>query len=185
MATLFLLMILSGARPAPHAANPAASQTTQAVRPFGGIVPDMREREYADLRKDLEAAARLMPEAHYEFRPVDTIRTFGGEIAHAAAVNRRLCTRATGNAEPSSSPTRGDGARPKAELVAGLEASFRLCDRAFAGATDQSVLAPTFGPYIRASHLVAMLGHNSVVYGKLAIMLRIKGLVPPSTGISR
>jgi hypothetical protein len=26
-----------------------------------------------------------------------------------------------------------------------------------------------------------MLGHNNEVYGKLAIMLRMKGLVPPST----
>jgi len=73
----------------------------------------------------------------------------------------------------------------KDALVAALKASFEQCDGVLAAATDQSILTPTVGPYIRASHLTAMLGHNNEVYGKLAVMLRMKRLVPPSTSRQR
>jgi hypothetical protein len=127
-----------------------------------------------------------MPAEHYDFGPVETIRSFAEEIAHAAAVNERLCRLAQGDTTRASMSTTRDGAgMAKADLVAALDASLRQCDAAFRGATDQSVLAPTFGPYNRASHLISMVGHNSVVYGKLAIMLRMKGLVPPSTARAR
>jgi hypothetical protein len=168
------------------AASPSDPPSQSARAAYAGIIDDLREREFAPLRADLLAAARLMPEEQYAFKPVETIRSFGEEIAHAAAVNERLCRLAAGEPEPASAPSRASGAGiAKAGLVAALEASLRRCDAALTGATDQSVLAPTFGPYIRASHLTAMVGHNSVVYGKLAVMLRMKGLVPPSTARKR
>jgi hypothetical protein len=148
--------------------------------PYTSFVQDMREREFATIRGDFVAAAELMPAEHYAFKPVETIRSFGEEVAHATAVNRRLCGMASGitSAPPGSASTPATG---KDALVASLKSSFELCASVLAATTDASALTPTVGPYIRASHLTAMLGHTNEVYGKLAIMLRMKGLVPPST----
>lgn len=147
---------------------------------YTSIVQDMRDREFATIRGDFVAAAELMPAEQYPFKAIATVRSFGEEVAHATAVNRRLCAMASGATSPPS--TAGQSApTSKDSLVAALKASFDHCAAVLADATDATALAPTVGPYIRASHLTAMLSHNNEVYGKLALMLRMKNLVPPST----
>jgi uncharacterized damage-inducible protein DinB len=152
----------------------------QAPPRYSTIVQDMRDREFSTIRGDFIAAAELMPAEQYGFKPVETVRSFGDEVAHATAVNRRLCGMASGAAAP---PRQTAAPQPgvKAELVSALKSSFEQCADVLAAQTDATVLTPTAGPYIRASHLTAMLGHNNEVYGKIALMLRMKGLVPPST----
>lgn len=152
----------------------------QAPRRFTTVVEDMHYREFATIRGDFVAAAEQMPAEHYRFKIVDTVRSFGEEVAHATAVNRRLCTMASG-ATASPAPPAPDAGQSKDALVEALKSSFAQCEGVLAASTDQSILTPTTGPYIRASHLTAMLGHNNEVYGKLTLMLRAKGLVPPST----
>ncbi|HYE88166.1 MAG TPA: DinB family protein [Vicinamibacterales bacterium] len=155
-------------------AVPAAAQTRST-----SIVQDLRDREFATIRGDMVAAGELMPEGDYAFKPVATVRSFGEEIAHATAVNRRLCGMASGaTAPPAQPPAPAVG---KGALMTALRDSFERCAAVLAAATDESVLTPTVGPYIRASHLTAMVAHNTEVYGKLALMLRMKDLVPPST----
>lgn len=157
----------------------SASSFAQRPAPYASIVEDMREREFATIRADFLAAAELMPAEHYPFKPVDTVRSFGDEVAHATAVNRRLCSMASGASNASTpNPPAPSG---KDALLAALKASFEQCAGVLGTATDESVRTRTVGPYIRASHLTAMLGHNNEVYGKLALMLRMKELVPPST----
>lgn len=157
----------------------------QAPPPYTSIVQDMRDREFATIRGDFVAAAELMPAEHYAFKAVETVRSFGEEVLHATMVNRRLCGLAAGqtSAPPAGQTSALSAAAPsgKDAMVAALKASFEQCAAVLAGATDASALTPTVGSYIRASHLTAMLGHNSEVYGKLALMLRMKSLVPPST----
>lgn len=152
----------------------------QAPPRYTSIVQDMRDREFATIRGDFIAAAELMPAEHYGFKAVETVRSFGGEVAHATAVNRRLCGMAAGE---TSAPAASSQPAPveKGALVAALKASYEQCATVLGAATDSSVLTPTVGPYIRASHLTAMLSHGNEVYGKLALMLRMKNLVPPST----
>lgn len=151
----------------------------QAPPRFDSIIQDLRDREFATIKGDFVAAAELMPAEQYSFKAVEGIRSFGEEVGHATAVNFRLCGMAAGATKPPSTTT--PPGTDKASLVAALKSSFTLCTDTLATATDASVLARTVGPYIRASHLTAMVSHNNEVYGKLALMLRMKGLVPPST----
>jgi hypothetical protein len=150
----------------------------QAPQRFETIIQDLRDREFATIKGDFVAAAELMPSDQYSFKVVEGVRSFGEEVAHATAVNFRLCGMAAGTAKPTTTTSVGTD---KTSLVGALKSSFALCADTLATATDTSVLARTVGPYIRASHLTAMVSHNNEVYGKLALMLRMKGLVPPST----
>ncbi len=140
---------------------------------------DMREREYAEIRGKLLTAAEQMPADNYGFKAAPEIRSFGEELNHAADVNFQLC----GLASPQANEDRGD--RPnvnrrtaKVDIVARLLRSLELCDGALMQLTDEGAKQPTFGRYIRGSHVVAMLGHNWNVYGKLTIMMRLNGIAP-------
>lgn len=156
-----------------------ANWPASAQRPtFKSWSEDVREREYADVKSDLIAAVERMPEEFFSFRAAPEIRTFGEEIAHAAAVNDRQCLWAQGD---RSAPTDGAGDEPtKASLLAWLRRSFARCDSVLTAFTDEEGLLPTFNHYVRASHVIAMVGHTSQVYGKVALLLRLKGIVPPS-----
>ena len=162
----------------------SALTAAQAAGPFTSVAQDMRDREYAPVRRYLVAAAELMPAEHYEFRPAEGVRTFGDEVAHATGVNFRLCGMASGaTAKPPVQPPSvpSDPAARKSAIVDRLKASLAACDEVLQQTTDELLLKPTTGPYIRTSHLTALLGHMSHVYGKLSLMLRMRGLVPPSS----
>ena len=42
------------------------------------------KRFYEGSKNNILRAAEKMPEENYNFRPADTVRSFGGEVAHAA-----------------------------------------------------------------------------------------------------
>ena len=64
------------------------------------ITQDMREREYAEIRGKVLAAADVMPADHYDYRAAPDIRSFAEELNHTADVNFRLCGMASGEARP-------------------------------------------------------------------------------------
>jgi hypothetical protein len=170
-----VLAMLSGVTVPAHGQAPAG--------PFTTVAQDMREREYAPVRRHLVAAARLMPVEHYDFRAADGTRTFAEEVLHGAAVAARLCGQAGSLPRPATDapPLPPDPAARKAAIAERLDQALGVCDGVLADMTDARLLERTSGPYIRASHLTALLGHCSHVYAKLSLMLRMKGLVPPST----
>jgi hypothetical protein len=59
-----------------------------------------------------------------------------------------------------------------------------MCDAVFSGTTDAnaSELVPSFGGQVpRASALYGMIIHSNECYGNMAVYMRLKGLVPPSS----
>lgn len=165
----------------------ALAPADQGQAPITSIVQDIRDREYAPVRRNLIAAAAAMPASGYGFIAAEGVRSFGDELAHAAAVNFRLCGLASGAASrpaataPPAAAATADADARKAAIAERLEASFAACDAVLASMSDDALLTRTVGPYVRASHLVAMAGHINHVYGKVALMLRLKGIVPPSS----
>ena len=153
--------------------TPAVSQDQR----FLSLTQDMREREFVQVTDKLMAAVRAMPADRYSYRATPELRTFAEELNHVADVNFRLCGLAAGGRRPQST---GD-ARPaeKAEVIDRLSASLEQCRSALDALDDRTALEPTFGPYIRGSHVTAMLGHNWHEYGKITVILRLNGLTPP------
>jgi hypothetical protein len=152
-----------------------APATANGQQKFVTIAQDMREREFADVRARLLAAAGRMPAELYSYRAAPEIRSFGEELGHAADVNFRLCGYLTGEDAPGRP---AEGAADKSAILSRLRQSFELCDRGLRDLTDEQARKPTFGPYIMASHVSAMLGHNWSVYGKLTIMMRLNRIAP-------
>ena len=72
----------------------------------------------------------------------------------------------------------------KADLVAALQASFNECDSAFDSITDATATQMTKSGDSEHSKFWAMLYailHDNEEYGYLAVYLRLKELIPPST----
>jgi hypothetical protein len=135
---------------------------------------------YTSVETNLMAAAEAMPEANYSFAPVPEEMTFGAWVAHVADTQTGVCSALNGQAR------RGDAAAKtsKADLTAALKASFDECDKAYDALTDANaaeLLAYGRGQNARAGRLAYNTAHDQECYGSMAVYLRIKGIVPPST----
>jgi uncharacterized damage-inducible protein DinB len=137
---------------------------------------------YKGVSANILKAAEKMPDADYAFKPAPAFRTFGQLIAHVADAQMALCGAARGELK------RADAAKKtsKAELVAALKASGQLCDDAYSGMTDaQGVIIVDrklpLGGKSKLGVLNFNVAHDNEMYGAIAVYLRLKGLVLPST----
>lgn len=135
---------------------------------------------YASIKNNFQKAAEKMPEEDYNFKPVDAVQTFGQRVAHIAN-QMGTCSALNGQRKPSSAA----GKTSKKDLVAGLADSFAECDKVFDALTDANALetvnAGRGGPQSRIAVLYNLIAHDNEVYGAIAVYLRLKGIVPPSS----
>ena len=127
-------------------------------------------------------SAELMPEEKYGFKPVESVRSFGQILGHAASSQYYMC--ATVRGEKSPAPKLDASAATKAELIAALRAAFAYCDSAWSTMTDaSSAESVTF--MNEDSPKLGVLNVNNVHtiehYGNLIVYLRMNGLVPPTS----
>jgi uncharacterized damage-inducible protein DinB len=138
------------------------------------------------VKRNIAASAELMPEAHYTFRPVDTVRTFGEILAHVAGANYVFCASAKGEKSPFAEDHFEKTVKTKAAIVKAVNDSHAYCDGAYKAVTDATAGQMVNNPFgsgqgSRASQLIGNTGHDAEHYGNLVTYLRIKGLVPPSS----
>lgn len=140
------------------------------------------QRQYQQTKNKLIAAAEQMPEDGYTLAPGPGSRTFAAAVGHVADTQAGVCGALAGaptqlNAENTMTA--------KTDLVAALRKSFELCDKAYNEITpanhDEAVTAGFGGPQPRNAVLWGNLVHSEEMYGTLAVYLRIKNIVPPST----
>jgi hypothetical protein len=106
--------------------------------------------------------------------------TFGKWVAHVADSQTGTCSGLNGQAKRGDAGTKTS----KADIVAALKASFDECDAAFNALTDANALGLVTagrGQRSRAGTLAGVNAHDNECYGSMAVYLRIKGVVPPST----
>ena len=157
----------------------SASAFAQGMALPPGIAAETRQ-VYTAVKTNLLAAADAMPEANYNFSPVPEEMTFGKWVAHVADAQTGICSTLNGQTK------RGDAATKtsKADLVAALKASFDECDKAYNALTDANateLVAYGRGQNSRAGRLGYNSAHDQECYGSMAVYMRIKGIVPPST----
>lgn len=145
-----------------------------------GPVATEAKQAYTSIKNNLTRMAEKMPEEHYGFQPVPEIRTFGQLVAHVADSQTRACSAVKG------APKQPDAASKtsKADLVAALKASFAECDAAFDTLTDATMTDMVTSPRGQRSKLGMLVGvttHSNEEYGYMAVYLRLKGIVPPSS----
>jgi len=140
------------------------------------------QRQYAQTKQKLTAIADEMPEDGYTLVPGQGSRTFAAALGHVADAQANVC------GALAATPTQLNAERgmtAKADLVAALKKSFDLCDVAYAGINaanhDETVTAGFGGPQPRNAVLWGNLTHSEEMYGTLAVYIRVKNLVPPSS----
>ena len=146
-------------------------------------ISEIKQYYYEAVKRNVTAMVDKMPEEHFTFKPVPEVRSFGESVAHVADAQARNCNLVSG----AGSKTLGaDKKRTKTELVAALKESFAICDAAFAALTDSGAremvkMGQSAFQLSKLSLLVSMISHSNEQHGYMAVYLRLKGIVPPST----
>jgi len=140
-------------------------------------------RGYNAIQRDLLDAAELMPEADYAFKPTPETRPFGQLIAHVALSQFDTCSFLQGGPSPKAAE-KEETPRSKVVLIALLKESTAFCNPLVNAMTDESMVqlmkvGPNEGA--RGLALIGLSVHGNEVYGTIAVYLRLKGIVPPTT----
>lgn len=161
------LTALAFSQPAP---NPDAKSLAGNLR--------MRQAQIAGV---LKRSIDKMPEEHFGYKPVETVRSFAELASHVAESQYAFCSAAMGEKSPGVKvPATGT----KAELSAAYTLASEYCDKAYKSVTDASALeiVKVFGgDMTRAGALQFNTAHLFEHYGNMVTYMRMKGIVPPSS----
>lgn len=138
------------------------------------------KQSYQTVKNNIVKSAEEMPEENYSFKPTPDIRSFAQVLGHVAEAQMRTCSAILGQQKSSDAASKTS----KAELVAALHEAFAQCDKAYDTATDadaSNMIKTPRGQRTKLGALVANTIHDTEQYGILAVYLRLKGLVPPSS----
>jgi uncharacterized damage-inducible protein DinB len=127
-----------------------------------------------------------MPEADYSFRAAPEERSFAQFVGHIADANYFMCSVAAGEKTPAGGFENRKAT--KAELIKAVSDAFSYCDKVFSNMTDaEGAKIVQFTTPIRPEKMpkLSVLEYNNVHnfehYGNLAVYMRLRGVVPPST----
>jgi hypothetical protein len=143
------------------------------------LTTDLKQM-YTGVKNNLVRMADKMPEEHYSFQPTPEIRTFGQLVAHVADSQARNCSAVTGEAKAVDAASK----KSKAELTTALKESFAICDTAFDSLTDATasqMIKTGRGERSKLGALAGTVSHSNEEYGYMAVYLRLKSIVPPSS----
>ena len=136
---------------------------------------------YARIKVNVMKAAENMPAENYAFKPTPDIRTFARVVNHVTEAQYRNCG-SMNHLDPIPKPP-ADTA-DKAAIVEALKASFAECDKAYAALTDANLTEMIQAGPVKRSRIGLSWGnvsHDNEQYATLALYMRLKGLVPPSS----
>jgi uncharacterized damage-inducible protein DinB len=172
------------------ALSAASAQTTDSGYPdeLSPSLAASAKAMHAMIHRDIAEAAENMPADEYAFRPSPQVRTFGQIIGHVADANFFFCSQAAGEKSPATDDY--EQITDKVVLVKALNESLVYCDRVYSATTDAKFIQPMQITHfvgtgstntIRGAVLMYNIAHNNEHYGNLAVYMRLKGHVPPST----
>jgi DinB superfamily len=113
-------------------------------------------------------SAEMVPAEKYNYKPVDTVRTFGQLVAHITDSYNFFCARGAGQKNQWSDAVE-KGTIDKATLVPKLKEAVDKCNTVYGSESSQVV--PLF----------ENVAHTNLHYGNLITYLRMMGMKPPSS----
>jgi uncharacterized damage-inducible protein DinB len=138
---------------------------------------------YARVKVNILKAAEDMPAGDFGFKPTPDIRTFARVVNHVSEAQLHSCGAVNHTAADALAKVPAETA-DKAAIVEALKASFAECDKAYASMTDANgfeMLEVGKAKRSRAGVLWGNVSHDNEQYATLALYMRLKGLVPPSS----
>jgi uncharacterized damage-inducible protein DinB len=177
---LFLLSTVAFAQDSKtsQGSSSANGEQTLQANPFSTF----NKFEYLRLKTTLVASAEKMPEENYNFKPTDSVRSYGQIVGHLADAQYTFCSVALGENNPGLKIEQTK--TTKADLVAALKDAVAYCDKTYDGMTDAS-----------GAQMVKLIGmdmpklgvlnfnnmHAMEHYGNLVTYMRLKNIVPPTS----
>jgi len=113
-------------------------------------------------------SAEMVPAEKYDYKPVDTVRSFGQIIGHVTDSLNYFCAHGAGNKVKWADPAE-KGTTDKATLLPKLKDAVDKCNTVYA--SDNGQIEP----------LLENLAHSNLHYGNLITYLRMMGMKPPSS----
>jgi hypothetical protein len=162
--SLMLLIVVAGASAVYAQSNPLSTAVKQ---------------NYTGVKNNLLKGAEKMSDADYTYKPAPESRTYGEVVTHIATVQGAICASAKGEDKKFDGTKTG-----KADAVATLKAAFEYCDPIYDALTDANgiEMGKMFGRDMpKFSILDFGVIHDNEMYGTMAVYLRAKGVVPPSS----
>jgi hypothetical protein len=164
---------------------PTVSAAQQTAAPAGKTFSLASELPggYQSLQRNLVETAEKMPDEHYSFRPTPEIKPFGQLVAHVALSQFRTCAMLKDEPSPRKDE-KEEAARSKAEAIALFKASTAYCEPLISALTETTMSELVeVGQNKAAKGLlpIALITHGMEMYGTMAVYLRLKGIVPPTT----
>lgn len=162
--TLLFLTVVAGSAALYAQSNPLSSSVKQ---------------QYNGVKNNILKAAEKMSDADYSFKAGQGSRSYGEIVTHIAEVQGALCSSAKGETKQFD-VSKTD----KASAVQVLKDTIAYCDPIYDALTDTNGLemGKMFG---RDTPKFVILNfnviHDNEMYGQMAVYLRAKGLVPPSS----
>ena len=145
---------------------PAASSFAQtAPEKTPDLATDLRNG-FNEVNDWVMKAAEMVPADKYNYKPVDTVRTFGQLIAHVTDSYNYFCANAVGNKVEWATPVE-KGATDKETLLPKLKEAVGKCNAAY----GNGKMRPLF----------VNIGHTNLHYGNIITYMRMMGLKPPSS----
>jgi len=172
----------------PVCAQPPAAAAAPAGQPVaqpGPTEPLSRAlfAQYNAIKRNLTESAQKVSEADYVFQPTKDVRSFAQMFDHIANTQFTYCAIAKGEANPNKDDFEKT-ATTRTAVIKALADSFAYCDTVYATLTDARALElikSGQNEVPRASRLISNISHDNEHYGNLVTMMRLKGMVPPST----
>jgi DinB superfamily len=123
---------------------------------------------FSEVSNWVTKSAEIVPAEKYNYKPVDTVRSFGQIIGHITDSYNYFCAHAAGNKVKWADPAE-KGTTDKATLVPKLKDAVDKCNAVYA--SDTADIAP----------LLENVSHTSLHYGNLITYMRMMGMKPPSS----
>ena len=164
------------------AAFAQAHDHTMAPAPAAAVGPAAEAvAAYNRIKPNVIKAAEKMPEADYQYKPTPEVRAFARVVNHVTEAQLGSCSIVLGQKmDPKMLPS---DTATKADVLAGLKASFDLCDKAYAAMTDANLgeqITTPRGSRSRITYAWGNTSHDNEQYAELSTYLRLKNLVPPT-----
>lgn len=139
--------------------------------------------QYTMVKGWITKAAAMIPEADYGFKPTPEVRSIAQLLGHIANSTGMICLAANGSKTPIVG--NAEQLKTKAELQKALADTFAACDAVWTASTPAwaTETIDLFGA--KQSRLTALTfntAHTYEHYGNLVTYMRLKDLVPPSSG---
>lgn len=159
------LVIVAGAAAIAAQENPLATEAQQS---------------WTRTKNNLIGAAEKMSEENYGFKPAPESQSFKDLVAHTADSAAGVCSGFNGEPRKIGAASKTS----KDELVAALKEGLAECDKAYSSFTDAKateMIEARGGKRSRIGVLYGNTIHLEHEYAQMAVHLRLKGVVPPSS----